>query len=51
MAGDIDPRRVDTSENLADMMTKALENNVLQRLVPSAKGKGEPPEFPPKPKD
>ena len=46
-AGDIDTRRVDTLENIADPMTKALSRQYCERLLPILTGNGDGlPELP-----
>ena len=46
--GDIDTRRVDTLENIADPMTKALSRQYCERLLPILTGNGDGlPELPP----
>ena len=45
--GDIDTRRVDTLENIADPMTKALSRQYCERLLPVLTGNGDGlPELP-----
>ena len=52
LCGDIDTRRIDTDNNVADMMTKPLERSKVEKFARIAKGKEHaPPIIPPKPKD